>query len=659
MTQYVPNPASTDPAKVGTLYHLALSDATNTFGYVLQNRGGTDDRSALNESTDINSRDKLIQVSSPNLIDQHLVNYPRVSQGDFSGGALQLVFIDPTKYFDSDLEIRTPGYLSLRPAWARTTLTSGLSAPVPQSVAWDNTIYTTYGGASVYKADGTAYSPGITAQFIDTDGNRLLVGDGVNTIVYQSGVTHTFGSVATATGAFGQMWSVNQGTNGRFLYYSQATTGAMSGFDALFKIDITLIPVTAGILVPTNSTRFAIIDLVGYQNGIALLTNDPGGTGLDIWFHDGVNMTRIVRVNGYQGVGIDACLGDLYVTAQSAGNYEPPALIKVSSGSFEVVARPGSPLATLTQAGVGCPKSSGQYVYFAITNPQLAGISTASYLGVYDVISAAFSHVGNFDAADAPQTTAPRQLAFSGRAAAFPFVAAGSGILQYQSNSSRLPGGNTFAASGWVVSSKIDFGTLGIAKRFRRLEVHHRPLNAGEAITAEVFIDGDPLAFTTALAPRPSTATVTNSVVGTDVTVLSVGQDPNDPFGSSIGRSLHYAVKLTAGTSQATTPVVVYVAIEVGGTWIWDLDLDCTSLRRLLNGSNDDPQGVTGKDLYYLLRNAYENGAPLTLTLVDNTYTVNIESLKAQAPGYVAHRGTTVRADEEWLVHVTLRQEAS
>lgn len=660
MSQYTPAVTNINTGQVGNLYSLALSDGTRTYGYCLRNLGGNDDRSALNESTNIADKEKLIQFSSPSIIDRDLVFYPRVSQGDFSGGALQLVFLDATKFFDSDLEIRTPGYLSLRPAWARTTLTTGLGAPAPQSVAWNGSVYTTFAGTAIYKADGTTTTaPGITAKFIDTDGNTLFAGDGVNTVVALS-TTGGLSTVATAAGAFGQMWCVNQGTNGRFLYYSQAS-GAVSGaFDSLFKIDLAgSLPVGAGASVPTGSTRFAIIDLVAYQNGIAILAKDPGDTGFDVWYHDGANMTRIVRVNQYSPVGIEACLGDLYVSARSASDYEPPALIKISSGSFEVVARPGSPLATLTSAGIGCPRSTGQYVYFALTNPQINGVSTANYIGVYDTITGSYSHLGNFDATDNPNASQPRQIAFSGRAAVFPFVSGGSGILQYQTNSSHLPGGNTFAASGWVVSSKIDFGTLGVAKRFRRIEAHHRPLNAGESVQIEAFVDADPLAFTTALAPRPTTATVTNSTVGSGVTTLSIGQDPNDPFGSSIGRSLYFASQLHAGTGNATTPVIIYFAIEVGGTWVWEVDIDCTSRRRLLNGATEDPQGVTGKDLYYLLRNAYENGTSLTLTLADNSYSVNIESMKAQAFGYVNHQNVPVRAEEEWLVHAVLRQEAS
>ena len=97
--------------------------------------------------------------------------------------------------------------------------------------------------------------------------------------------------------------------------------------------------------------------------------------------------------------------------------------------------------------------------------------------------------------------------------------------------------------------------------------------------------------------------------------------------------------------------------MEVGGTYTWPFELDCTNQRRLLNQSNIDPQGVTGKDLYYMLRNSYENGNLLTLFLAEGvSYTVTIESLEAHNPGYIDHQGTPVKADEEWLVKATLKQ---
>ena len=656
--QYVPRTSNFQPGMVGGLYHIGLSDGTNQYGYIFQNFGTNDPRSAFNESSDIADKQALTQFSSEALIDRDVARYPRVSQGDFSGGLLQEVLIDNTKAFDSDLEIRTPGYLMLRPAWQRKQHINTAPGSM-QIVAWNNDVYTTWGGGLYYSSNGTSVNPGMTVLFIDTDGNSLFLGDGVNTIK-ATGNNSTFATVANAAPAFTQMWLVNQGTNGRFLYLSNNTGNDVnSGSDALYKIDTTAAFPATAVLVPTNLTRFAIKDVCEYQNGIAILTNDPGGTGFDVWYHDGVNMTRIVRVNQYSAAGCCPCLGDLFVTGTSSGQFEAPVLMRISSGSFEIVVRTGTPTSTFTSAAIGAPESSGQYVCFALSNPQINNVTNASYIGVFDAVTHAYSHLGSFDSNDAPQTAQPRQIAFSGRAVTFPMALGATGQLQYQTNSSRVPNPAMgpqplYAGSGTIVSAKLDFNTPGIPKRFRRIQVHHTPLNAGEIVTVKAFIDQDPLAFTPSLAPVPSTATKTNSTVGSTVTTLSMASN------QSVGNSLYYAVVLSAGTNQQTTPKIIYTAVEVGGTWIWDFDLNCTNIRRLLNAGGDDPQGVNGKDLFYLIRNAYENGTPLTLFLAENvSYTVNVEGLKGVAPTYFDKQGTPVRADEEWLVHVTLKQEAS
>ena len=675
-TQYTPAIVNTDPKMAGTLYHVVIGDGTRTYGYMLQNHGGQSDKSALNESTDINSRDQLIQFSSPSLIDQHLVNYPRVSQGDFSGGSLQVVLLDATKFFDSDLDINTPGYLQLRPSLNRTTKTIASPSAYTQVIAWNGDIWFSYGESSgnIYSLVGaTTLGSSLGAvRGLDTDGVNLWIGGSAGLNYSQNGTT-TNVAASALNGTAAKWWVLNQGTFGRFVYYSVSGGGTVLLYKFSTDPNVNAFPVAAGSQpqVPTADNVGNVIDLVAYQNGIALLTSDVvSANGFDVWFHDGANMTRIVRVEGYVARGMCNALGDLYVGAQSSTLKDSPILVKIASGSYEIVARPGHPGVYVNQY-CGQPRSGAEFVYWPVSLAQ-QGISTAPYVLVYNTITAAVGHLQNVDATDfgtqlqGADTAVHRNLVPYGPGATFAWQASSvSGVIQAQTNSI---GTFKYAPSGWVAGSKFDFGTPGIPKRFRRVEAHHVPLNAGESMQLNAYLDLDPLAFTTSLTPVPSTATVTNSVVGSAVTVLTVG---NTASQGNVGRSLVPAAKLTAGTNQATTPKIIYWAVEVGGTWIWDLDFDCSNIRRLINGAMDDSQGVTGKDLYFMLRNAYENGTPLTLSLASaappggggapaaTTYTVNIESMKAQAFGYVQKQGTPVKADEEWLVHATLRQEAS
>lgn len=632
---------------VGTQYSIGIGNGTQTYGYILQNQSGTGP--AFKESSNITDKQALVQYSSPNLIDRDIAFFPRVTQGDFSGGGLQTVLIEPTQYYDSDLEIRTPGYLTLRPGWARNQIATGLSSPVPQSIAWKNDVYTVLGTSSVYGSTGNTLSPGITAKFIATDAYSLYVADGTNTVAFTLDGS-TWSTLSSSTGALQQMWPVLQGTNGRFLYFTTILNqNAPDVAHALSKIDLNASLPASPIAVPTGNMRVAILDICEYQNGIAVLTSDGQVFGgCEVWYHDGQNMTRIVRLDEYQAGGICNCLGNLYVTAESIGQFEGPVLLKIQSGSFDIVARWASPLATRTSAAVGAPVASGQYVYYPLANPQINNVTTTAYVAVMDTISNASGHLGSLDALDAPLTQGPRQLACLGRAVTFPMLNGTTAYLQFQTNQSTIAGGNLYQTSGRMVASKYDFQTPGISKRFRNIEaVHNNPLAAGETVTVQMFVDQDPVKYSTLAVP---TATNTNSTVGSSVTRVTAGAD-------TVGRTL-YPVIILSGSGNSS-PSVNRLVVEVGGSWSWELYLDCTSRRRLLQQQTEDMQGVTGKDLYYLLRNAYENGINLTLYLAEGvSYLVAIETLEATTPAYSDHLQSAVRADEEWLVHIVLKQTA-
>lgn len=645
--------SATNLPPVGDLYNIGLSDGIRYYGYIFQNAG--QQTAGMVEKTDVASKSALQNYGSSNLVDRDLVYYPRVSQGDFSGGGLQLVAIDPTRYFDSDLDISTPGYTKLRARWNRITKSPITPGTVFSIVTWQGDFWFSFAESNkqIYSANGgaTAVLPILAAVMI-TDGNYLYYSDG--TSIYRRNTSSVDTQIAAAVnGTFLNFWISLQGTNGYFLYYL-STSG-------LYKIDLTAaFPVAVGaqVLLPTGSNPITVVDLSPYQNGFALLSKDPQGAGSDVWYHDGTNFTRIVRVNGYVGTGICACLGDLYMTAYPVGKQTSPVLARIGSGSYSVVSTPGSPLPTAGQTALQ-PVASGNKVYWPLIAPSLTGVAGTNYLSVYDVISGATSHMPVFGTDDFATNTTnfpTGQVAVLGDSVGCAFVSSGTGVCQYQSTAF---GSLTYQSSGWLVSSKVDFSTPGVAKRFRRIEIHHSPLTAGQSITVKAFVDLDPIAFTTTLAPNPTVATVTHSYSASEsataasLTTLVFGQD-------TVGKTLYYAVQLNAGTGNLSTPKLTYTAIEIGGTWTWEFDLDCSGRRRLLNQGAEDSQGVSGKDLAFLLRNAYENGTTLTLYLAQGvSYAVAIESLENKSVAYSNHQGQDrFRADEEWLSHVVLRQVA-
>lgn len=675
MAQYVLRPSSFQSNMVGTQYHVGLSNGTVSYGYIFQN----DAQSSVGmfEKSNVTDKQALVQYSSPNLIDRDLAYFPRVSQGDFSGGALQTVFLDATKFVDSDLDITTPGYAQLKSTWQRKTVTiNSAPATIKQVVSFNQDLYYTFGetNGNVYQANvfaggapssGSPAAAALTGLF--TDGSFLFAGQ-ANALYFTTGSLGSWTQIASAVNGStaNKWWHAEEGTNGHFCYYT--FTGA--GGDSLWKIDLNSSrPVAPGSQpqVPTNGAAIYIVDVVAYQGGIAILSRDEiSFNRFDVWFHDGQNMTRIVHVEGYRAMGMCECLGNLYVGTEDFLTFGGPVLIEVGSGSgFQIVARPAIPnLFTGNQVG-GAPVSNAEYVYWPIridntplglTNP--GNLSPTPRILVYNTLTAAVSFYPNLDANDFGDSiifgsdieTQRLSIGF-GASAAFCYdtITGSTGTIQFeQIATENLP--VVYQSNGWLVSSKLDFSTPAIPKRFRTIEVHHSPLAAGEAIAVKAFVDQDPLSFTRTLTPVPSGATITNNTLNSSVTTLTFGAD-------TIGRSLYYAVMLTAGTGAQTTPKIIYTAVEVGGTWVWDFQFDCSSKRRTLAQGQPDGQGVTGKDLYFLLRNSYENGNFLTLTLFGGlTYTVAVQSIEARNIGYAVHQQQAVKPDEEWSVHAVLTQ---
>jgi hypothetical protein len=643
-------PAAELQKAVGQRYHCGIGDGIRNYGYMFEPTTGKD--GGFHWRTDTAAKDALIAYSSQQLIDRDFAFFPRVTDADFSNGGYQEVWLDPKKYFDSDLDPSIPGYLQLRPSWTRVTK-AGVNATIGQVVAWKGDFWFTFGEANgnIYSASGgtttVAFAAAVVGLF--TDGQYLYAGFGDRVRRSSDGTAWTTVS-ATLNGTAAQWWVINQGTNGYFAYY-------LVGTNVLYKIDLTLgFPIAAAAQpqVSTGNNAFQIVDVVEFQTAISILTNDVRGTGCDVWYHDGTNMTRIVRIEGYNAQGMCNALGNLYVGAYVVGKLTSPELIQISTGSFLVVAKPGSPFPAASQSCFQ-PQASSNFVYWPIVAPSIKGISNANAVIVqYNLQTGAVTHLPVKGSDDGANVTASglRGIANLGDsvAAVFAINAGADGVCQYQTWAF---GTLTYSPSGWLASSHIDFGTPSIPKRFRRIEVHHAPLNAGERIDIEAFVDTDPLAFTTGLTPVPPGATNFNTTVGSAITAMTFAA-------STVGKTLYYAIKLTAGTSQLTTPRVSYVSIEVGGTWVADVYLACTARRHLL-GQELDTQGASSADLAYLLMLSQENGNLVTFYHPNGqTYSMTLDMLDNWNPSPVSLMQSQDNRplDEEYTVHAILRQVA-
>ena len=659
--------ATTIQAAIGQRYHVGFGNGTNYYGYCLV--ADNTQSGGWHEKTDITAKDQLTQYASPNIIDRDYVFWPRVTQGDWSGGGNQITFIAPNQYWDSDLDTRVPGYLTLRSRVQRTTVKSNATAfassqNLQQVVPFNGDFYFSFCEASTYyntNGSFTTHGP-IQPVILDTDGSYLYIGNQVKTVsqynTSNAWVADVFTTIAGGLATFNQMWVVDHGTFGHFLYYS-----LQGSAQQLFKVDLSLsLPVASAshVQVPTDNLSELIQDVVQYQTGLAILTYSAWNDNWSLWYHDGANLTPIVRMHGYFAVGMCNCMGDIFVGTYPAQGFASPVLWRISSGSISAVATPGPPLPTTVQQGCLQPRAAGQRVYWPITNlnPQFAASSntvmvfdaitgSTTRLPLTDTVDLQIAGFANFNALNAPQYL--RRFAVQGDAIGFT-NSSGTGPSsytlydQYQVANTIVPIKTPqYQASGRIVTSRFDFQTPGVEKRFRRLEIRHSALPTNCSVKVDAFVDKDPAAYTAALTPDD---TLTNTTVGTTQTEIFLA--------NLIGHTIYFAITL-ATSDGLNTPIIIYYYVEATTPWSWEMLLDCTEVRTTLTGEIDS-QGVKGKDLAYFFRNAWE--APGDLTMYHrngNSYTVAIESLDLWNPSPHVAQGQQVR-DEGYQVKVVLRQ---
>ena len=110
------------PQQIGDTYDMALgypdpaTGIVDMVGYVLSNQG------QFQESTNLQDEQHLVQIASPSSSDR-FGRYPQVSQGDWSGGERQLIFVNANQYYTStQCETSKPGHLTILGACTKVTL---------------------------------------------------------------------------------------------------------------------------------------------------------------------------------------------------------------------------------------------------------------------------------------------------------------------------------------------------------------------------------------------------------------------------------------------------------------------------------------------------------------------------------------------------------
>lgn len=666
MTIPVPKIQVTPATAAGKVFNLllegtlAVDSQLRRYGYQLVPEGyGPGQVGGMEFDTDLADKQNLSSYGSPNVSDRDLVRTPRITQGDWSGGSLQVNATDFSRYWDSDLDISTPEYLRLRPQWKRipiATPTGGTGAGCVIAPAGSALFLVAQQSDTVYRvnANGTfdSSSPPVSARDLDSDGEfvYIMANDGGSIYRALSSLVGGWTLVASnMQGAGSLMWLVKlsstPGLSGFYLYYVNAA-------NQLWRIDLA----NSGAFPNPTHTQIAIngndtvLDVAPYQNGIAILCKNGGGTtggagsqfSTILHYNDGVSTTRLLQLDGYVSDGMCNLLGDLYLSLITQTSFSGALLAKVTAGGqYSVVVDPnppGSVNATGTIARQ--PRSSGTRVYW----PQ------GGQYHVLETTTGAYSHYAAISPNDPSGASAGNRTFYpAGKSIIAPIQPAGTNTpvdLQVTQDTTLAGNGTVvvYSPTGTLVSSLFDGGTPTIPKQFRRVNVWHKPLPTNTAIKCDVYVDSDPVAWTSGSTPL---ATVTNSTVGS--TKFTV-QLPS----ATMGLGLFYVLTLTT-SDGVSSPAVQRVSIELNPLWIVKFKLDCTANIQTLMGQ-PDPQGLRGVDRTFFLVNAWEDAIPLTMYDASGVvYTCEIEELVwwRKAPKNVATE--LLRADTESWIELTLR----
>ena len=111
---WTPTANSALPSQIGDIYDIAIGYSTDgetgeMVGYV------SAPGSTFEQDSDITDSDRIVQISSPNTTDRY-TTYPKVSQGDWSGGERQVTFETAAQFWTSNgLDVSQPGHLTMLP----------------------------------------------------------------------------------------------------------------------------------------------------------------------------------------------------------------------------------------------------------------------------------------------------------------------------------------------------------------------------------------------------------------------------------------------------------------------------------------------------------------------------------------------------------------
>lgn len=622
----------------GRKYDLAFGYSTDgvtakMYGFLL--RPGSE----LEEITDLQDQEHLVQVSSPNATDRYS-RFPKVSQGSWVGGGRQEFFVDPTRFYSTNgnLDTTKPGALQLTPESRGITFPTGWrynNSPTQgvMPIATEGWSYYIGGGTSPATVNIVSNSPA---------GNYTVGPSGSNEVLdiqpYPGGLLFSVagaGMYIQPGAGFGGSAATQLSTD-----YNDGYGFHAHGFDyfagliyytnnAASPAKLMAISPSSGAVAGTTVFSIppgeqAISTLCAYSQGIVFSSSLGAGSGfflqavLYVYTGSGTP-TRVGTIQGY-AVASCNCAGTAYILAltpqpytQTPYSYTLYSLSGTTLTQVDDFRYLNSDFRPSTATGnPGFPRMyyDGRFLYVAcpgipvnvydISNPSSSPFILGNTTGV--LASRNQSH-------GAVMTTSAGLVEVG-----LDTPASGGFFIGYVYNDT-----TTTSQAGMFTSSSFDFSTPTLTKLFRSIEVELRfPLVSPSTIFMGFRVDN---------------ATTFTSFAPVDVTAQKlVGYLPPGTKGSRI------QVQLQLQGSFTNTPVVRSFAVNATVGRVFRATVMAPHSQSLHSYGEDD-QAVTAKDLIAVVQNAYRVAGGSCILMIPSALTTTLsEQVNATLQEYHIHQ---------------------
>ena len=577
------------PDEVGDRYDVGIGSpdpdtgVVNMVGYVLAN-GGT-----WQESTNLQDEEHLVQIASPSSSDR-FGRYPQVSQGDWTGGERQFLFVNANQYYQStQLNTSEPGHLTINGSYLSYNIPNGVSTPL------NSTRTVSIGNKLVFFLGQNGATYYVSSLNLNTFAVATLALSGGQGVPQELTETADFQSyMGTSTGIWGVVQpsgtiTLTQATNDAVALLqgsSQAVfNGALwylVGSSAPNKINNVTYPLPGAGAGVTQYTAFQMEHLIQSlgrgPNGLVFATGGTTGLTWNLYEFDGVNATLIGRITG-QVQDICEANGTIYVLAYGTGktpvNIPVPVIYSVSGSTVSVfddfrnVDAAFLPVSAQTN---GRLDSDGLWLYF-----WTSGLSVKRYR----LTTGAISDVGN------PLCVRGISGARSGCAlgdGSFVEIESGTSLVTaYINNVQAIPNVNGSLTTSW-----FDFDVPSVRKSFSSIEFTMNSAVDPTALAVSYQTDAS-LGF--------QALTVTTSLGG-DKLICYLGA-------GVIATRIQFQITLLYQANNGPPDLNGYT---VSGklTRVWQFQVACRSQQQDRASGTEDPQGLTSQQLLANIRNAYD-----------------------------------------------------